>query len=78
MKNVPKLSPEQEAGILEEMRAFQKKRNSIPPAERFPISNPEKYNFPLGIGPDGEFFPDMKSAATDKANHPAAEDSPKK
>jgi len=68
MKKIPKLTPEEEAKVLEDMRAFRKRRESIPPSERVPISNPDKYNFPLGIGPDGKPFPNEAAVPKQHSN----------
>jgi hypothetical protein len=64
---IPKRTAKEEAKLLEEMRAYQEKRERIPDSEKIPISNPEKYSFPLGIGPDGRFFP---SPAPEDAEKP--------
>lgn len=46
----------EELEILEELREANAQRERIPPSERRPVTNPEKYSFPIGIGDDGEPF----------------------
>ncbi len=46
--------------ILEKLLRDNIKKQQIPEQERVPITNPEKYSFPIGIGDDGKPFPDEK------------------
>lgn len=46
--------------ILERMMRDNEKKQQIPESDRVPITNPEKYSFPIGIGDDGKPFPDEK------------------
>lgn len=42
---------------LERAEKFIAERAKIPLSQRHPITNPDKYNFPIGMDDDGNFFP---------------------
>jgi hypothetical protein len=46
------LTEEEKKRILAELEQAQAEREAIPPAERIPITNPDKYAFPVGIPED--------------------------
>ncbi len=48
---------EDEQNILYEFRQFAKERDQIPKEHRRPISHPDKYNYPIGVDDNGNFFP---------------------
>lgn len=48
---------DEEKKILEELREFSKQRDQIPLSQRRPITNPDKYNFPIGLDDNGKPFP---------------------
>lgn len=47
---------EEEDEILQRMLEEDKWREQIPPSQRVPISNPEKYSFSVGIDAKGRPF----------------------
>ncbi|MBP5977605.1 hypothetical protein HW132_34080 [Brasilonema sp. CT11] len=51
-----KLTKEEEE-IVEKHRKFNDRINSVPESERIPLSNPKKWNFPIGMDDNGELFP---------------------
>lgn len=44
--------------VLERLRKADDERQKIPESERFPISHPDKYSFPLGLDDNGNPFPE--------------------
>jgi hypothetical protein len=48
----------EELALLERLRQAKAAKDRIPPAERKPINNPDKYANPLGMDEDGNLFPD--------------------
>lgn len=44
---------EEEKETLESLREFSRKIDSVPESEKIPISNPDKYEFPIGIDDEG-------------------------
>jgi hypothetical protein len=48
----PDLTDEEQA-TLNRLREAAKRRNQIPPEQRIPITNPEKYSFPVGMDDQG-------------------------
>lgn len=44
---------EEDKASLERLRKFRDMHNQIPPEEREPITNPEKYSFPVGMDDEG-------------------------
>ncbi len=43
----------QEKDAIERAEQFIKERQKIPASERTPVSNPEKYSFPIGMDDEG-------------------------
>lgn len=54
MKKTKENLTEEEKAAIERAEQFIKDRKKIPTSERTPISNPEKYSFPIGINDEGE------------------------
>jgi hypothetical protein len=50
---------EQQEKNLKKMQKFVKELDRVPPEERFIISNPEKYDYPIGTDDDGNLFEDI-------------------
>jgi hypothetical protein len=48
----PNLSDESKANLAQ-MLEFIKQRDQIPPEDRVPITNPDKYSFPPGMDDEG-------------------------
>ncbi len=46
-----------EKAALAQARAAQAERKALPDSERVPITNPDKYGFPIGIDDQGNLFP---------------------
>jgi hypothetical protein len=44
---------EEDKASLERLREFRDMHNKIPSEERIPITNPDKYSFPLGMDDEG-------------------------
>jgi hypothetical protein len=48
----------EEQEILERLLEDDERREKIPPSQRQPITNPEKYSFPIGLDDEGKPFED--------------------
>jgi hypothetical protein len=46
-----------EAEILDKIRRFSDERRNTPESERKYVTRPEKYNYPIGIDPEGNPYP---------------------
>lgn len=55
---------EEEQEILNKLRRDNEEREKIPPSERIPITNPDKYSFPIGIDDEGNLFEDSSQRET--------------
>ncbi len=44
---------EEEKETLKNLREFSKKIDNVPDGEKIPVSNPEKYSFPIGMNDEG-------------------------
>jgi hypothetical protein len=53
------LSPE-DMESLDRLRRFRDMHNQVPPEKQIPITNPDKYSFPLGMDDEGNLNVDKQ------------------
>jgi hypothetical protein len=63
------LTEEEKKRILAELEQAQAEREAIPPAERIPITNPDKYAFPIGIPDEVILCPYCLGIIEEKVRH---------
>ena len=56
---------EDEKIALESLKEFSKKIDNVPEDEKIPISNPDKYSFPIGMDDEGN----LNVVKSDKNNN---------
>lgn len=49
---------EKDEEVLERLRQAEKDSRAVPPDERRPVTNPDKFSFPVGLDGDGKPFPE--------------------
>lgn len=52
---------EKDEEVLEKLRQSEKDSRAVPPGERRPVTNPDKYSFPVGLDDEGKPFPEDRS-----------------
>ncbi len=49
---------EKDEEVLERLRQAEKDSRAVPADERRPVTNPDKYSFPVGLDDEGKPFPE--------------------
>lgn len=48
---------EKDEEVLERLRQAEKDSRAVPSGERRPVTNPDKFSFPVGLDDEGKPFP---------------------
>ena len=51
------MTSDEENQILEQLRQAGQQRDQVPESQRTPITNPDKFSFPIGLDDEGNPFP---------------------
>jgi hypothetical protein len=62
LKIAPDLTDAERASVDRLLRLAEL-QEQIPPEQRIPITNPEKYSFPIGMDDEGNLFPNRSTQA---------------